>query len=101
LNDNYDENIREDSYDTQKSFLIDILNTIQQTDIIKLWQTVISCGTKKQFIVLLTDGSHRCTCNLLITHEYPCQHFYKVLRSSSQARWHIGLVASRWYKDNK
>lgn len=77
------------------------MSAIQQTDIIELWQTVISCGTKKQFIVLLADGSHRCTCNLLITHGYPCRHFYKVLRSSSQAKWHIGLIASRWYKDDK
>ncbi|RHZ73243.1 hypothetical protein Glove_232g104 [Diversispora epigaea] len=49
----------------------------------------------------MSNGSHRCTCNLLITHGYSCRHFYKILRLSSNAKWHIGLISSRWYKDDK
>jgi hypothetical protein len=37
---------------------------------------------------------------MIVTHEYPCRHFYKILRSSTQAKWHIGLIVSRWYKDD-
>ena len=61
---------------------------------------IISCGTKSQYVILLADGSHRCTCNMLVTHGYPCRHFYKILRCSTQAKWHIGLITSRWYKDD-
>lgn len=62
---------------------------------------VISCEIKIHYVILLVDGSHHCTCtNLLIIHEYLCHHFYKILRCSTQAKWHIGLIASRWYKDD-
>ena len=49
----------------------------------------------------MADGSHRCTCNMLITHGYPCRHFYKILRTSPIAKWHIGLISARWYRDDK
>ena len=47
------------------------------------------------------DGSHLCTCNLLIYFGIPCRHFYKVLRKSPQAKFHITLINQRWYKDTK
>jgi hypothetical protein len=101
---------------------------ITKSDIVEIWRVVISCGTKSHYVILISDGSHRCTCNLLITHGYPCRHFYKILRTSSNTKWHIGLVyqlylyynmtnplgislfynktffrliSSHWYKDDK
>jgi hypothetical protein len=92
--------MREDNYEVIKIHLADIIFTIGLDQILEIWRLVISCGVRSHYVILLADGSHRCTCNLLITHGYPCRHFYKVLRNSTQAKWHIGLIASRWYKDD-
>ena len=72
--------------------LSDISATIMKSEIVEIWQIVISCGAKSQYVILISDGSHRYTCNLLITHGYPCRHFYKILRTSLNVKWHIGLV---------
>lgn len=81
--------------------LSDILQTIEISKIVEIWCLNFSCSKKNQFVVLMVDGLHRCTCNMLITHGYPCRHFYKILRTSSNAKWHIGLISTRWYKDSK
>lgn len=96
----YNEGMREDNYEIAKIHITDIISTIGQEQILELWKLIISCSTKSQYVILLADGSYRCTCNLLITHGYPCRHFYKILRCSIQAKWHIGLIAARWYKDD-
>jgi hypothetical protein len=90
--DNYNEGVREDHYELAKILLGDIATTITKSEIVEIWRVVISCGVKSQYVILISDGSHRCTCNLIITHGYPCRHFYKILRTSSKAKWHIGLV---------
>ncbi|CAB4396762.1 unnamed protein product [Rhizophagus irregularis] len=98
---NYNEGVREDHYEIAKILLGDISATITKSEIMEIWRIVVSCGLKNQYVVLLSDGSYRCTCNLLITHRYPCRHFYKILRTSPNAKWHVGLISSRWYKDDK
>jgi hypothetical protein len=37
-------------------------------------------------------GSYFCTCNLLISFDIPCKHFYKILRKSPQAKFHISFI---------
>ncbi|GBC09501.1 hypothetical protein RclHR1_08910005 [Rhizophagus clarus] len=99
--DDYSEGVREDHYELAKILFSDIMATITKSEIVEIWRIVVSCGAKSQYVILISDGSHRCTCNLLITHGYPCRHFYKVLRTSPNAKWHIGLISNRWYKDDK
>src|SRR5215475_314365 len=70
--------------------------------IIEIWQIKPELSpNKSHFVILLKDGSHFCTCNLLISFGIPCRHFYKVLRKSSQAKFHIKLINQRWYQDIK
>ena len=90
--DNYNEGIHKDHYKIAKILLSDISTTITKSEIVKIWKIIVSCETKNHYIILISDGSYRCTCNLLIIHRYPCRHFYKVLRTSLNAKWHIGLV---------
>jgi hypothetical protein len=33
------------------------------------------------------------------SHGYPCRHFYRVMTLTPIARFHIGLINRRWYKD--
>ncbi|CAB4495757.1 uncharacterized protein OCT59_009527 [Rhizophagus irregularis] len=49
----------------------------------------------------MTDGSFSYTCNLLISYGISCRHFYRVLRKSSQAKFHISLINQHWYQDSK
>ena len=95
LDTDYSEGMREDNYEVMKNHLNDMVETVGRAQIMEVWKLVMSGGIKSQYIILVADGSHICTCNLLITHGYPCRHFYKILRCSSQAKWHIGLIASR------
>ncbi|CAG8794500.1 12702_t:CDS:2, partial [Gigaspora margarita] len=97
---NYSEGAREDDCEITKIHLANIMSSIGQDQILEIWRVVISCGVKINYIILLSDGSHRCICNIIITHGYPYRHFYKVLHCSVQAKWHIGLIAAHWYKDN-
>ena len=99
--DNYNEGVREDHYEVAKILLRDISTTITKSEIVEIWKIIISCGTKSHYVILISDGSHRCTCNLLITHGYPCRHFYKVLRISPNAKWHIGLVHNKLHYNIK
>ena len=51
------------------------------------------------FIYLLDDSTFICTCMAFKTHGYPCRHFYRVITFTPIARFHIGLINRRWYKD--
>ncbi len=33
------------------------------------------------------------------SHGYPCRHFYRIMTLTPTARFHIGLINQRWYKD--
>ncbi|CAG8483465.1 11619_t:CDS:2, partial [Dentiscutata erythropus] len=68
---------REDDYELIQVLLTDILKTIESSKILEIWCLTFSCSTKFQFVILISDGSHRYTCNMLVTHSYPCRHFYK------------------------
>src|SRR5271170_4923900 len=41
-----------------------------------------------------------CTCMAFRTLGYPCHHFYRIMTLTSVARFHIGLINRRWYKDS-
>jgi hypothetical protein len=79
-----------------------IIRKIQNLLIVKIWKVKPELSqTKSHFVVLMADGSFSCTCNLLISYGIPCRHFYRVLRKSSQAKFHISLINQRWYQDSK
>jgi hypothetical protein len=60
-----------------KIHLADIISTIGPEQILEIWRLVMFCETKTHYIILLEDGSHHCTCNLLITHGYSCRYFIR------------------------
>ena len=53
----------------------------------------------EQRVILLGDGSHLCTCLMLINKGIICRHFIKVLTKSTAAYFNISLIPSRWYND--
>ncbi|EXX60449.1 hypothetical protein GLOIN_2v1794311 [Rhizophagus irregularis DAOM 181602=DAOM 197198] len=102
--DNTDDNegFQEDDYDATQILLQTIIRKIQNLLNVKIWKVKPELSqTKSHFVVLMADGSFSCTCNLLISYGIPCRYFYRVLRKSSQAKFHISLINQRWYQDSK
>ncbi|RGB23343.1 hypothetical protein C1646_677183 [Rhizophagus diaphanus] len=64
------ESFWEDDYDATHILLQTIIGKIQNLLIVKIWKVKPELSqTKSHFVVLMTDGSFSCTCNLLISYE--------------------------------
>ncbi|RIB04689.1 hypothetical protein C2G38_2048228 [Gigaspora rosea] len=78
-----------------KSFLNEFFSTI-----LEIWEVMHLLGSGiSQFICFLDDGIFLCMCMLRNSHGYPCRHFYRTMTLTPTARFHIGLVNRRWYKE--
>ena len=77
------------------SFLV---NTSQ---ILEIWEVnhLVNQNTS-HFVYLLEDGTFLCTCMAFKTLGFPCRHFYRITTLTPVARFHIGLINRRWYKDS-
>src|SRR5436190_18914357 len=58
-----------------------------------------STTSHSQFVVILNDGTHYCTCLYLIYAGFVCRHFFAVMLHSKIAQFNIKLVPSRWYSE--
>ncbi|GES95166.1 hypothetical protein GLOIN_2v1472538 [Rhizophagus clarus] len=70
--------------------------------ITEIWKVQPSIGAQPwlvQYVILLQDGSHICTCLMLINKGIICRHFIKILTKSASAFFNISLIPSRWYND--
>ena len=66
--------------------------------VLEVWH-VRATGTSGigHYVVLLNDGTHLCTCLLLINKGLICRHFFRVATYFQSATFHITLISSRWY----
>ncbi|CAB4444945.1 unnamed protein product [Rhizophagus irregularis] len=68
--------------------------------ILEIWEILhLANPQTSHFIYLLNDNTFLCTCMMFKTHGYPCRHFYRIMTLTPTARFHIGLVNQRWYKE--
>ena len=82
--------------------LKDLIKNIPRYLITEIWHVQPSIGAQPwlaQYIILLQDGSHVCTCLMLINKGIICRHFIKILIKSKSAFFNISLIPSRWYND--
>ncbi|PKY50040.1 hypothetical protein RhiirA4_466285 [Rhizophagus irregularis] len=95
-------NLEESSIDAKECNLESLLEDIDESSILELWQVKYAVlGSKScNFIAILKDGSHLCTCLYIISRRLVCRHFFRVLRASNNAKFNIVLIANRWYKDD-
>ncbi|GET01574.1 protein FAR1-related sequence 5-like [Rhizophagus clarus] len=102
--DSYQQEIaREDDYDQPQSLFSLLVENIPHNNILQVWKVTRHRGQKSepQYIVLLNDGSHLCTCLWLINRGVICRHFFRVMSYSANAQFHISLIPQRWYNNNK
>jgi len=92
--------IREQERDVQQILLRSLIKTILSKAILEVWN-VQATGTqgKGHFVVLLNEGTHLCTCLLLINKGLICRHFFRVGTYSQYATFHISIIPNRWYLD--
>lgn len=66
--------------------------------VLEVWH-VRATGTSNtgHYVVLLDDGTHLCTCLLLINKGLICRHFFRVATYSQLATFHLTLISPRWY----
>src|SRR2546430_434541 len=52
-------------------------------------------------VILLKDGTYRCTCMSLVNRGIICRHYFSIMLRTPQARFHIGLLNQRWFISNQ
>ncbi|CAG8795272.1 25185_t:CDS:2, partial [Dentiscutata erythropus] len=55
LDDIVSDRVREDDYELVQSLLTNILRTIKCSEILEIWRITFLCGTKSQFVILISD----------------------------------------------
>ena len=94
---------REDNYDQPQALFPSLIDNISHENIKEVWKVVRhrSQQASPQYVIILDDGSHLCTCLWLINQSIVCRHFFKVMSYSQNAYFHITLIPQRWYNDKK
>ncbi|RHZ47477.1 hypothetical protein Glove_579g33 [Diversispora epigaea] len=91
----------ENYYDYRQTYLRALLNSVQKEKIKEVWQIIPYMVPKLyQHIILLDDGTHLCTCLLLVSRGIICRHYFKLMIENSGALFHIMLMPTRWLQDN-
>ena len=90
--------LREQEQDIRQVLLKSLVNDVTQEMVLEIWH-VRATGTSGigHYVVLLNDGTHLCTCLLLMNKGLICRHFLCVATYSQSATFHITLISSRWY----
>ena len=89
--------LREQEQDIQQVLFKSLIKDVQEI-VLEVWH-VRATGTSGigHYVVLLNDGTHLCTCLLLINKGLICRHFFCVATYSQTAIFHITLISPRWY----
>ena len=92
--------IREQKKDTWQILYQSLIKDIPPEAILEVW-FVQATGTQGtgHYVVLLDEGTHLCTCLLLINKGLLCRHFFRVGTYSQYATFHISMIPNRWYLD--
>src|SRR5436853_214827 len=92
--------IREQVQDTRQILFRSLVSNLPTEAIIEVWH-VRATGTHGigYYVILLNEGTHLCTCLLLINKGLVCRNFFRVGTYSQYATFHISMIPNRWYLD--
>ncbi|RHZ83105.1 hypothetical protein Glove_99g260 [Diversispora epigaea] len=96
-----DDKQTEKGYDTQQIHLSSLLEDLPPKDIIITYKVQRRNCVHVNFVIILTDRSHLCTCMLLINFGLICRHFWHIFAIDSNAFFHVTLIPRRWYNNEK
>ncbi|CAG8639905.1 7803_t:CDS:2, partial [Racocetra persica] len=92
----------EDISDEPQIILKSLLNRVEVSSIIELWRIrrIGRLSYRENIVILLSNGTHLCTCMETVTKEIICRHFWYITLYSSNAKFYISIIPARWYKNN-
>ncbi|CAG8439383.1 6924_t:CDS:2, partial [Scutellospora calospora] len=91
----------EESYDTQQIHLTSLLEDLPPNDIVKVYKIQQYHCVHVNYVIILVDYSHLCTCMLLVNSGLVCRHFWHIFAIDSKVFFHITLIPRRWYSNEK
>lgn len=95
-NERLDLGSRETEYDASQILFSSLIENVSAEQIIQVWHVKrTGCLGVGNYIVLLNDDTHLCTCMMLINKGIVCRHFFCVGTYSDLAVFHINLISSR------
>ncbi|CAG8691749.1 17882_t:CDS:2 [Funneliformis caledonium] len=75
-----------------------IFSMINTNEILETWS--VYDQHDRNFILLMNDGYHWCTCLNGIHYGLVCKHYFRVMTCTPKARFQITMISKRWYKEN-
>jgi hypothetical protein len=78
-----------------------LISKVNNENILEVWRVnylTHSSNSKPQFVILLLDHGHVCTCLLILNRGLVCRHFFQVMIRSTKAQFSISLIKRRWFK---
>ena len=78
-----------------------LMKDINPNNIVEIWKLTGLTTSYKHHIVLLDDGGHLCTCMAIVNCGIICVHFFQIMMSTKTAKFHIRLIAKRWYQEEQ
>ena len=78
-----------------------MLDSVSGESIKEIWRiTPYMFSNLYQHIIIFKDGTHLCTCLLLVSHGIICRHYFKLMVENSNALFHVLLMPTRWLQDD-
>ena len=78
-----------------------MLDSVSGESIKEIWRITPYMFTNSyQHIIIFKDGTHLCTCLLLVSHGIICRHYFKLMVENSNALFHVLLMPTRWLQDD-
>ncbi|GES96856.1 protein FAR1-related sequence 5-like [Rhizophagus clarus] len=91
----------EEYYDYRQTYLKALINSVPKESIKEVWQIIpYLVPNSYQHVIILNDGTHLCTCLLLVSHGIICRHYFKLMIENPNALFHILLMPTRWLQDD-
>ena len=79
-----------------------LLEVCGRDNVKEIWEIKVGNSLKaKHYVVLLKNEAHLCSCLMTIRRGIVCRHYFQIMLSTNEAKFHIRLIPSRWYQEGK
>ena len=97
-----DESCEKECSKSPQATVNQLLEVAGHDNIKEIWAVKVGNSlTAKNYIVLLNNNVHICSCLMAIRKGIVCRHYFQVMLNTCEARFHIRLIPSRWYQKDK
>ena len=90
----------EDLYDFRQTYLMALINSIPIDMIKEIWRiTPYIVPNSYQYIIILDDGTHLCTCLLLVSRGIICHYYFKLMVKNLNALFHVMMMLTSQFQN--